>query len=732
MSFVTLAKKELKTMFTSTSAYLFLAVFLFLSFWLFLSQVFLAGETDLRGFFAYLPLLFLVFLPSVSMGVWAEEKSSGTIESLSTLPVSPLSLVLGKFLATLFFLFLVLFLTTPLAILMSSLGDLDWGPVWGAYLGSFLLGMSYLAVGQFFSIVTKRQIVAFLLSVVFLFVLYLFSEPLVTAYLPETWVPVFHNMSASFHFGALARGVMDARDVIYFLSFTAFFLFLVKTALQWQYQKLDRFLAPVLLFGILFVANTWLSSRVYRVDLTQEKIYTLSDSTKTIVEALEDRLTVKVHFSDDLPTMVWPLRDAAMDLIKEVQAVAPKGVNIEFEDPGLNEQTEQEAINNGIKPIEVNLPEKDKIEVRKLFLGLSFYYKDKKEVIPAVLREDNLEYLFALKLFRLTQEKMPRVGFYYGGEKERYQILEELIRPMAQITAVDADSDLQSLQLDALFLVEPNELSKIFLEQIDQALATGLDVLTFSGLMNVSESLKAVAIDPGMQRWWQEKGVEITEELVLDPKNNLQAGFQMGMMQVFRAYPFWLRIRPQDLNRTHVVTQNLEDLFLPWVHSVSFLRDQDYEWQAKVLVRSSEQSFLQPDSAADLSPEVLNELQEMPQMQSFPLFVELNHANNKNMGRLFLLPGHYFLRDEYLNRMPSNAIFISNLSEYVTSGQALIGIRSRGKSSRPLMPLSDQARDQIKWFFLGAVPVMVLLMAVLINFGFNVRRRARIRQLQAA
>jgi ABC-2 type transport system permease protein len=228
----TLGAKEFRDYFSSPIAYVFIAVFLSLSFWLYFSQIFLYGQNTLRPFFDWLPVLFVVFLPSVTMGKWADEKKTGTLEILLTMPVGDWQLVLGKWFSCLAFLASILCLTLPLPIVFSRLGDLDWGSVVGSYVGIFLLGASYLAFGLFVSSLTKNQIVAFLVTVLALFLFFILGEPIVTSHLPASFVPMLQFLSFNFHFDSLSRGVIDSRDVIYYVSTMGLFLYLNGISLQ--------------------------------------------------------------------------------------------------------------------------------------------------------------------------------------------------------------------------------------------------------------------------------------------------------------------------------------------------------------------------------------------------------------------------------------------------------------------------------------------------------------------
>lgn len=221
----TIAVKEWKGYFVSPVAYIYILVFLIVTHWLFLNQFFLMGAATLRPFFAPMPLVFLFFIPAMAMGKWAEEKKQGTLELLFTLPVNTGEVVLGKFLAGLCLLGAALLLTFPLPVTVALLGELDFGPVIGGYLGLLLMGGAYLAIGLWVSSLTDNQIVAFILGVVASFLLFIIGDPLITNALPESWIPFLRYAGLGQHFDSIGRGVLDTRDLLYYLSVIGLFLF---------------------------------------------------------------------------------------------------------------------------------------------------------------------------------------------------------------------------------------------------------------------------------------------------------------------------------------------------------------------------------------------------------------------------------------------------------------------------------------------------------------------------
>lgn len=228
----TIAAKEFMDYFFSPLAYIFITVFVGLSFWFFFSDFFVRGQASLRLFFNWAPILFLVFLPAVTMGKWSEEIHSGTIEILLTLPVTDWEVVLGKFVSSLLFLAVTLLFTLPLVATVTTLGNPDWGPIIGGYLGLLFLGGASLAIGLFISSTTSSSIVAFIISFLSFFVLLIIGEPVMLNHLPDFLVPLLSQMSLSRHFESMARGVLDTTDVIFYASTTFFFLYLNILSLQ--------------------------------------------------------------------------------------------------------------------------------------------------------------------------------------------------------------------------------------------------------------------------------------------------------------------------------------------------------------------------------------------------------------------------------------------------------------------------------------------------------------------
>ena len=230
----TVALRELRAYFNSPIAYVFLLVFSGAALFTFfnLQAFFSRGRADLRGLFEPIPFLMILLVPALTMRLWSEEEKQGTIEVLLTLPAKEHELVAGKFLASWSLLAVGLGMTLSLPVTVAFLGDLDPGPMIGGYVGALLLGAAYLAVGQFVSATTENQILAFILALVVCLTLYGVGTEAFAGFFSDATATVLRGIGTGSRFESIARGVIDLRDLTYYVSLTGFFLALSVGALR--------------------------------------------------------------------------------------------------------------------------------------------------------------------------------------------------------------------------------------------------------------------------------------------------------------------------------------------------------------------------------------------------------------------------------------------------------------------------------------------------------------------
>ncbi|MFH0840618.1 MAG: ABC transporter permease subunit [bacterium] len=221
-----LFKKELMAYFNSPIAYIFIGIFLIVGNWLFMNPFFINNQVSMRTYFITLPWIFLFLAPAITMRLWAEEKRSGTIEFLLTLPITNWQLVLSKFLGAFVFLAVSLVLSLSIPITIFYLGDLDLGPVIGGYLGALFLGGAYLAIGMFVSSMTKNQIIAFITGLVVCFIFFVIGAEFVLNYTSGLLSDVLKFLGMGNRFSSIARGVLDSKDLIFYGTFVFLFLWL--------------------------------------------------------------------------------------------------------------------------------------------------------------------------------------------------------------------------------------------------------------------------------------------------------------------------------------------------------------------------------------------------------------------------------------------------------------------------------------------------------------------------
>jgi len=223
-------KKEFMAYFVSPIAYLVISIFLLITGWFFFTTFFLNNQANLRNFFALLPIIFSFVVPAITMRLFSEELNVGSYETLLTMPVTLREVVAGKFLAALAFVITMLVPTVSYPITVSFLGRLDWGPVAGGYIGAILLGAAFCSIGLFASSLTRNQIIAFITAVAICFVLTLIDKMLF--FLPRSLLGFFEYLGADFHFENISKGIIDSRDVLYFLSVSFIGLYATHLARQ--------------------------------------------------------------------------------------------------------------------------------------------------------------------------------------------------------------------------------------------------------------------------------------------------------------------------------------------------------------------------------------------------------------------------------------------------------------------------------------------------------------------
>jgi len=387
-------RKELSSFFGSPVAYLFIGAFLaaclFVFFWV--EAFFARNIADTRPLFDWMPLLLIFLAAALTMRLWSEERRAGTLEVLATLPVPTWKLVLGKFLAALALVAVALVLTVPLPVTVSLLGELDWGPVLGAYLATLLLAAAYIAIGLFVSARTDNPIVALIGTTLLCALFYLIGSPALTSLFGHGGGEVLRLLGTGARFESITRGVIDLRDLYYYLSLVGVFLALCIYSLErlrWAADSDSRAnhhrwqLITVLAAANLIAANLWLQQvGVARADLTEGKRYTVSEATRTYLEQLQEPLLIRGYFSAETHPLLAPLVPQLRDLLREYEVVGGPNVQVEFVDPATSPELEREAGEQyGIRPVAFQTEGKYRSGVVNSYFDVLVKYGDQFETL---------------------------------------------------------------------------------------------------------------------------------------------------------------------------------------------------------------------------------------------------------------------------------------------------------------------------------------------------------------
>ncbi len=391
---LTVTRKELGGYFGSPMALMFVGVFLvatlFTFFWV--DTFFSRGIADVRPLFNWMPILMIFLVAALTMRQWSEEQKSGTMEILMTLPVNSLFLVVGKFLAVMVLVCVALGLTLFLPITVSLLGNLDWGPVFGGYLAAVLLTAAYASIGLYVSSRTDNQLVALIMTLIVGGSFYFIGTRGLTDFVGGSIGDIFRAIGSGARFESIERGVVDIRDLIYYISLTGIFLTLNYFELEksgWSSGentvtvRAKHILIASLVIVNFVLLNVWLYPiRGFRIDMTEGNEYSLSAATKTILSEASEPLLIRAYFSEKTHPMLAPLVPRLRDMLEEYQAVSDGNVVVEVVDPMKDPDKEAEANQTyGIRPTPLQASDRYGASVVNSYFDVLIRYGDQHTVL---------------------------------------------------------------------------------------------------------------------------------------------------------------------------------------------------------------------------------------------------------------------------------------------------------------------------------------------------------------
>ena len=520
----------------------------------------------------------------------------------------------------------------------------------------------------------------------------------------------------------------------------------------------------IVLFFILVIINGLSKKAFKRLDLTESKRYTISKSTKKLLGQLDDIVRVEAYFSE-APDQVKLIKDEVKDMLDEYDAFASGNLQIEFINPTEDDDLKQKLRMKGIPEIQVQVREKDKIEVRNAYMGLAVVYGDKQEVIPVIQKTTTLEYDLTSAILKTTRKEAKTVGFLEGHDEvdiygQGFENLRRELDKQYTLRKIDVSQG-SPIESDVSTLIVAGPQSPLQANEkyeIDQFLMNGGKIVFLVDAVKMAPgSIQASPLSTGLTDLLSHYGIQLGNNLVQDISHDNLTYSQGGFMTITRPYPFFIKVlksyqystgsTSEGFPADSVATSGLDSLVLPWSTSLSVVakegisttimaKTSNQAWTAQAPYNLDPTRMFTPPSSVKNSYPVAVLL--AGEFTSFYAGKEIPSASNgdgeedtenKNKDRktvekspptqIVVVGTSQFLRQPRVDGLT----FFQNSIDYITLGSSLIGIRSKQISDRSFKTdPSTFARLAIKVLCIGAIPILVALFGL---FRFFSRMRAK-------
>lgn len=512
--------------------------------------------------------------------------------------------------------------------------------------------------------------------------------------------------------------------------------------------------ATLLLLGILLVVNLLSTQLFTRVDLTEGSVYTLSKASRNLVKNLDDKLSVKAYFSRDLPSPYNNNARYLRDMLDDYRAYSGGKFTYAFVDPASEDALEKQAQDFQIPPVQVNAVEKDKIELKKVYMGLVFLYEDKHETIPLVQSTSGLEYDISSTIKRLTEQERPKVGILQGlGAPDAYQELNNLR------TSLERNYEIQPINLANNQMV-PDDVSILLIigvkqdfddwskYAIDQFIMRGGKVAFLLNKVNANlQTSQANRAPLRIDDWTKQYGFKINDDLVMDRRCGMvNVRQQMGFFTVSNAvnYPFFPQIT--NFNPAQPMVKDLENVMLFFPSSLDTTLAADKELTLTPLFYTSNKSRLER-GRFDINP--LQRTTDPATMNEGPYVLGIaldgifkSYYQDKEVPRgdttaappasssvisespttRIVVVGDGHIAEDAYQSDPSNMTFLLNMVDWLALDEDLMRIRTREVTSRPLVDVSEGVKTTVKYANIFAPPALVILIGL---FRWQLHRRRK-------
>tara|TARA_B100001142_G_scaffold96008_1_gene97856 strand:+ start:615 stop:2849 length:2235 start_codon:yes stop_codon:yes gene_type:complete len=690
---LTILKKDLRSYFDQPTGYILNIIFIVAIVFMFFRTIDTTNEASLRPMFSLLPWILAIYIPAVSMRLFSEEQRDGTLEILFTQPVRGTTVILAKFLAGLIFITIGILGTILIPISLAFAGNLDIGALIAQYIGAILLSSSLVSIGIFASSLTKNQIVAFIISLSVSMILLVLGLDFINITLPSSLSILLQDLSPLTHFSSITRGLIDLRDVLYFISIDIAFLSITYLNTKGkslnsnspQYRNLRIGVGSLVVLSLVFA---WFGSSIQgRIDLTEDKIYSLAPSTKQIFNDLDDYLTITLYESKDHPINTALTARDVNDFLSDLDARS-KYIKIKHRYPDADEKDKEESEIAGIPPVQFNVQRQGEFQVKTGYLGMTLAYANNKEVIPFIESLDGLEYKLASLTFKMLNDTKKSITFIDLPSSKTNQSMGSFISLLAQqyeISVVDMNDINNIKTLPDVFIIAGGNYENVDMDlilpnnKIQDLILQGVSFFVLADTVNIdSNRMVAYPNQNSGAMLWENFGIIIKNNMLYDlvSYETLPFGTQSG--EVLLPYPYWIRIPPNDSK----VTGKVNSTLFPWASSIELIQPMINNIKTEPIIITAPTTSIQYDYQ-DLSPDAKFNPSNNTGSQILGVKIENNEISNTTI-RSIVISDSDWLTDNIAGRNQSNYALGMNMIDWLAQENQLADIRSKVIRERKL------------------------------------------------
>ncbi len=467
----------------------------------------------------------------------------------------------------------------------------------------------------------------------------------------------------------------------------------------------------------LIVLNLIIQFFPISLDLSANKIHSLSPATKNVLNQTDDLVTIKAYISNNLPPQLLPLRQTVISTLNEYDQHGGTKVKVIIKDPQKSSEAESEVQSLGIPPMQFSSVKSDQYQVVKGYFGLGVFYAGKKEIIPALQNINNLEYRLTAAINNLTKDELTQIGITSGsGEIELAQLpaLRQALSVNYNLQPIDLTGEETDLSnLETLLVIGPNEISEDIQKKLDDYLMSGKGLIFLLDKVAVGPNLFGEKISLNLDDWLKHYGLEVEDKLIVDASSAI-ANFQTQQGRFITPYPFWVKTRSENANKEIPVTASLEEVIFPWASPVKLSKDAEFLWKTTNSAKSTDQiNNLGPQQTWNFQTNTEQLVLAGIQKGELASYFDDNKTSEI---KLAVVGDADFVSNQNAATSPENINFISNLVDYLTQDNNLIDIRSKQIASRPLENIDETQKQTYKYVSLAAGPVLLVLLAGLIRW----------------